>query len=397
MDVIKLKELMETVLAGSSFDGLIEKCAHYLENPLVVLDNGCHIIASSKEVTSDDAIWKEATKRGYITVEFSATLDNWDEVVGKGKRYFDVSAISDKRRRFFKLRYRGTDVGYLNVLEDHHPLEDIELEDYLFISELVSKELVFEYQKEKVESSNIKEEQIILELIHGRFIDRPHFSSRIFTTRLDGHHHFHVALINFTHYISYNAADDIINDTLKAYIPNSVLTFYDKHLVVLTMIPLTNIPSSLCSFLDEHDLGIGISDGFFDLYEFNIYLDEAKAALRLKDLAFDRGRIVNYSDIRSYHLLEKLDQKTLLRYCDQRIVHLADLDRHQGSSYIETLYTYLYYDKSINKTAKKLFVHRNTINYRIQKIKEIIDADQRLVEAQLFTSCQIIRYLRFCE
>ena len=249
MTKVDLQSLIKDVLKGIDFKDLVEKCAIYLSNPLVVLDNSCHIVASSKTVSSKDSIWKDATKRGYITVEFSATLDNWNEVVGKDKKYFDVTKISDKRRRFIKLRYNGNDVGYLNILEDKHPLEDLALEEYLYIADLLTKELVFEFQEEKISASSIKEEQIILDLAQGRFIDRTHFLSQIFRTRLDGQHLFHVGLINFTHYVSYNAGKDTISDSIKTLIPESFLIFRDKRLLVLMTTPVSDRSLLISDFL----------------------------------------------------------------------------------------------------------------------------------------------------
>lgn len=40
-----------------------------------------------------------------------------------------------------------------------------------------------------------------------------------------------------------------------------------------------------------------------------------------------------------------------------------------------TLETYLKRDRSIQSVSEKSYIHRNTVNYRIKKIKEIIDYD----------------------
>ena len=397
MTKIDKNSLIKDVLKGIEFNDLVEKCAIYLSNPLVVLDNSCHIVASSKTISSKDSIWKDATKRGYITVEFSATLDNWEEIVGKDKKYFDVTKISDKRRRFIKLRYNGNDVGYLNILEDKHPLEDIDLEEYLYIADLLTKELVFEYHEEKLSPSSTKEEQIILDLAQGRFIDRTHFFSRIFRTRLDGHHLFRVGLISFTHYVSYNAGKDTISDSLKTLIPESFLVFRDKHLLVLMTSSISDRSLLISDFLKEYDLYFSISDSFYDLYNLNKYIKEADAALRLKDLSFNKKRIINYDDVKPYRLLETLGQKDLLEYCDQRVILLNEYDKNHRSELVETLYTYLFLGKSINLTAKKLYLHRNTINYRIQKIKGLIDLDEKTLDLNLYQSCNIIRFLRWRE
>ena len=49
--------------------------------------------------------------------------------------------------------------------------------------------------------------------------------------------------------------------------------------------------------------------------------------------------------------------------------------------------------QSIKATSNYLYLHRNTINYRILKIKELfhLDLDDYAVVNQLLFSCQIIQ------
>ncbi|WP_240353359.1 PucR family transcriptional regulator [Cohnella algarum] len=42
---------------------------------------------------------------------------------------------------------------------------------------------------------------------------------------------------------------------------------------------------------------------------------------------------------------------------------------------LRTLETYLENDGQLNETAKKLFIHRNTATYRIEKLGELLDVD----------------------
>ena len=53
-----------------------------------------------------------------------------------------------------------------------------------------------------------------------------------------------------------------------------------------------------------------------------------------------------------------------------KIILLADYDRKKGSQFCETLYYYLTCNRSLKDTCEALFTHRNTILYRIRKMKE---------------------------
>ena len=42
---------------------------------------------------------------------------------------------------------------------------------------------------------------------------------------------------------------------------------------------------------------------------------------------------------------------------------------------INTLYFYLSYDKSLSIAANKLYIHRNTVSYRLMKMSDMYDMD----------------------
>ena len=54
----------------------------------------------------------------------------------------------------------------------------------------------------------------------------------------------------------------------------------------------------------------------------------------------------------------------------ERIRFLSVCDREKGSQYCETLYHYLSSGRSLKETCAALFTHRNTILYRIRKMRD---------------------------
>ena len=52
---------------------------------------------------------------------------------------------------------------------------------------------------------------------------------------------------------------------------------------------------------------------------------------------------------------------------------LIDYDQKHNTQLEETLYQYLKFDSNQKAMAESLFMHRNTINYRLNKIKELTE------------------------
>jgi len=67
---------------------------------------------------------------------------------------------------------------------------------------------------------------------------------------------------------------------------------------------------------------------------------------------------------------------------------LIETDRQQDSEYYKTLYCLIVNQGRFNKTSAQLYIHRNTLKYRIEKITQILEMD-------IFEE-SVCAYLRFC-
>lgn len=61
------------------------------------------------------------------------------------------------------------------------------------------------------------------------------------------------------------------------------------------------------------------------------------------------------------------------KYYDESLYKLLQYDRKKGTTYYETLYMYFKCACSRSATASKLYLHRNTVSYQLNKIEEILN------------------------
>lgn len=61
--------------------------------------------------------------------------------------------------------------------------------------------------------------------------------------------------------------------------------------------------------------------------------------------------------------------------CHERLLFLQEHDDSSGSDYMRTLRCYLDNHCNVVQTARELFIHRSTLLYRLEKIKEILESD----------------------
>lgn len=69
------------------------------------------------------------------------------------------------------------------------------------------------------------------------------------------------------------------------------------------------------------------------------------------------------------------DRHLLQNMIDETIRPIIEYDRTHHTEYLKVLRMYIETDSGIQEIANTLFMHRNTINYRISKIKDILQKD----------------------
>lgn len=99
-------------------------------------------------------------------------------------------------------------------------------------------------------------------------------------------------------------------------------------------------------------------------------------ALKLERLQHLRGRV---GEVALYDnsgidklLLAVSDRAILEDYYQDSIGPLVEYDRVNGTDLTETLHAYFQFSGSVKETAVSMFVHRNTVSYKLNKIEDIL-------------------------
>ncbi len=83
-----------------------------------------------------------------------------------------------------------------------------------------------------------------------------------------------------------------------------------------------------------------------------------------------------YKDMGVYRILLGIEDPTISQdYFDAVLGPLFHYDKEQGTDLVQTLRSYLNNNGSVQKTANQLFIHRNTVNYKINKASQILELD----------------------
>lgn len=133
--------------------------------------------------------------------------------------------------------------------------------------------------------------------------------------------------------------------------------------------------------------------------DFGKSYQEAKSLIPKKDILPNPRykKVLSASSMGIYKFMfNSGNQQEILDYCNDRLRKLEEYDHANGTYLQETLVAYYMNRFNIGKTADELFVHRNSLQYRLKKIEEILDysLDDSMEYLDL-VNCILIKKLMF--
>jgi sugar diacid utilization regulator len=105
-------------------------------------------------------------------------------------------------------------------------------------------------------------------------------------------------------------------------------------------------------------------------------LHQAKAALRLQRVAHGQGQTTVFDTLGVYRMFAEVPDDTGVEdFIREWLGTLIDYDERKGSQLVETLSCYLECGGNYDATAKTLSLHRSSLRYRLQRLREVSGHD----------------------
>jgi hypothetical protein len=111
---------------------------------------------------------------------------------------------------------------------------------------------------------------------------------------------------------------------------------------------------------------------------------QALAIQRLHEHDKIEKDLVAYANLGMYKLLLGIEDREILEeFYSSTLKPLIEYDERNGTDLSMVLRVYLKHDGSVKSAADELFVHRNTVNYKISKTAEVLGTDMSLLDTRL--------------
>lgn len=129
---------------------------------------------------------------------------------------------------------------------------------------------------------------------------------------------------------------------------------------------------------------VGVSRVVADLAGLREAVRQASDALELGQCIEGHKSPFYYEELGLYRLLAGLRTSAeMVRFYEETLGALVRYDAAHGTELVATLGTFFEQNTNVSQTSRVLFVHRNTLAYRLQRIVEITGLDLNDAEARL--------------
>ena len=173
---------------------------------------------------------------------------------------------------------------------------------------------------------------------------------------------------------------ELLRGRIRSLYPDIIYQFQDQRLFLLlggrSAETNAHMQARFREILTDYQLHAGISDRFRDVSGRFRYIEQAVAALDAGIMTAPEQCVFLFDDIYPSVILSKavssLCPENLI---PDELVRLAAYDAAHETDYLDTLRGYLYERNDLNRAAAYLHIHRNTLRYRLDKIRQITDAE----------------------
>ena len=107
-----------------------------------------------------------------------------------------------------------------------------------------------------------------------------------------------------------------------------------------------------------------------------------------------KRNILAYEELGIYKILSDVKEPEIYpRFVDEVLGNLIEYDEKNGTDYVKLLEIFFMKECNIVETAKATFCHKNTMAYKINKIKDImgLDITKNKTRAKIMVAYYIIR------
>ena len=380
-------DLVSLLARGASI-GEIEKFGNMLlQNPMIITDETFKVLAYSQEYSVTDPVWDEIIKNQYSPSELVSKTDVnhfWKRLGDSNLPLFvdDTAFRGCTRRAVARMKSGSNTKGYIALLEINHRITSLDLHILQMLAEVLSTRLKEEDAISK--ATGQMRNDFVTDILKGKMSNEAMILSRANSLQIS-FSKWNAVLCVFAdkkdRYMERELPD--ISDMLKKICSLCLYAFDGTYGYFILSFKKKStwdkiLGTALKEVAEKNKYIITLSLPTEELTRISGCFSQVLAMNHILSLTKDPGnkRLYSYNHMVPFHMITSLYESSDRDFFTSRALEtLRNEDAKTGSCYVDTLRSFFKNNQNVTKTASELFAHRNTINYRLNKIRELLEDD----------------------
>ncbi len=376
------QEMLIEATEQMDYRKMIDQSWTVFHNPIMLLDASINALAMSEQYGEDDVNydWQYLSRLGHSAVSVMQFLMEEGKrheyyMNGSARIYYFSNPEINGRQLSVTIYYHGKACGRMNVVEKDRILNPGDV----FVANYLVKYLAMVLGRLNEQSIS---ERVLLPGFTKMMLNHPVTSSEIRAWK---------------EYVRWSEGDCIRVSALKFADPDpdihdivsicNLLQCNIRHCIAVQV--ENTIAFSFKEFPEEvggilgvvrdligrFGLKAGVSLPVDHIEKLYLYYRQALAAIDYGMLYSPGAEMFTFYDYAIEYMLEARSEEEVICACHPEIVRMWVSGEPGGGEKVDTLRAWLDHERSLLHTANALFLHRNTLVYRLRKILDSMDAD----------------------
>lgn len=409
-----MEQMQEAVYTNAGLQELLQRASSLLPATLLLVNPGYKCLAAAYHPQMSDRVADEARENGYLSFD-TIQSTRCQTVLRGGRKEGFVEFVSEADQNYVVIRditYQDTLAARFLVIRSGRQPDQY----YSDLAKIVAGYLSqFMFSNQGVDyNSNAAFGSLVSDLIEFRLTEPEELQQRLKQIHLAVRRYYHTMIVSFGDKPDMeNIPWNYIISLLEHIFPFSNATTYrGEILLIIRKTQRGHRPryneEALRQLLERYDGRAAFGNFSEFLTSMPTMYYQTKSALRLGQVLDPDKRIYVYEDYSMYQVVEmaaqmlrqEMGSRNIVHLCHPSLIAMVMDDKRTGGNLTDVLYEYLCCERNAALAAKRLYIHRNTMLYKIRKIEDVIgqSLDDPILRERLLFSYRVLEYMRrYCK